>query len=120
MKKKAVGYGLFDSRMVLCCMCSLINFRSSSSSVCDRWMFQLISVAGAPSFSSMAWSHDLCSGNFLDSWSLNTRACFRYCGYEAFREHRWNCHVNSSPYDSVGYGSHLVREGSCFRSVRAS
>ena len=66
--------------MVPCSTCSLMNFCNSSNSTCDRHMFWLMRVAGAPAFSSMAWSHDCFSGNFFDSWSLNMWACFWYCG----------------------------------------
>ncbi len=47
-------------------------------------MFQLMRVAGAPAFSSIAWSHDCFGGNFLDSCSLKTWVCFRYCGGTKF------------------------------------
>jgi len=65
-------------------ICSLMNFCSSSSSVCDRRMFLLMRVVGAPIFSSMVLSHDLFGGNFLDSWSSNTQACFWYWGGTKF------------------------------------
>ena len=41
-------------------------------------------VAGAPAFSSIAWSHNRFRGNFFDSRSSNTRACFQYCGGTKF------------------------------------
>ena len=66
--------------MVPRAVCSLMNLLSSSNSVWDRRMFQLMRVAGAPGFSSMAWSHDLFGGNFFNSWSLKTRVCLWYCG----------------------------------------
>src|SRR5216683_3940448 len=43
-------------------------------------MFQLISVTGAPSFRSMAWSQGCSGGNFFDSSSLNTLAYRWYWG----------------------------------------
>ena len=39
-----------------------------------------MSVAGAPGFSSIAWSQGHGGGNFLDSSSLNTLAYLLYCG----------------------------------------
>src|SRR5216683_4584386 len=79
MKKKAAAYGLLDGHIVPRSTCSLRNFCSSSSSNCESHIFRLMRVAGAPGFSSMAWFYDCFGGNFFDSWSLNTRACFWYC-----------------------------------------
>jgi len=60
--------------------CSLINSHSSCSSICNKCIFWLIRVAGAPGFNSIVWSHNCFGGNFFDSWSLNMWACFWYCG----------------------------------------
>ncbi len=68
----SVGVGIDSST------CSLMNFQSSSNSVCDKHIFWLMSVVGAPAFSSIAWSHDCFSGNFFDSWLLNMCVCFWY------------------------------------------
>src|SRR6266851_8859863 len=64
--------------MVPLLRCSLRNSLSSSCSTWDRQMFRLMSVAGAPSFKSMAWSQGRSGGNFFDSSSLNTLAYHRY------------------------------------------
>ncbi len=79
MKKNAVVYGLFDGCMVPLSMCSFMNFWSSTSSDCDKQMFLLMSVAGAPGFNSIAWSQDRFGGNFFDSCLLNTHTCHWYC-----------------------------------------
>ena len=60
--------------------CSFRNLLSSCCSDCDSRILRLMSVAGAPGFSSIAWSHGRGGGNFLDSSSLNTLVCFLYCG----------------------------------------
>jgi len=60
--------------------CSLRNFLSSSCLSWDRWMFQLMSIDGAPSFRSMAWSQGCSGGNLFDSSSLNTLRYHWYWG----------------------------------------
>ena len=84
MKKKVVAYGLLDGRIIPWSTCSLRNVCSSSNSSCNSRMFLLIRVAGAPGFRLMVWSYNRFSGNFFDSWSSNTRACFRYYGGTKF------------------------------------
>jgi hypothetical protein len=56
MKKNEAAYGLLDGHIVPCCKWSL---RKAESSVCSAWdslMSLLLSVAGAPGFSSISWS----------------------------------------------------------------
>ena len=65
--------------MVLCLRCSNINFCSSLSSACDRGISFLSKDAGAPSFSSIAWSHIFDDGNLCDASSLNTQEYLQYC-----------------------------------------
>ena len=60
--------------------CSFRNFPNSCCSDCESRILRLMRVAGAPGFSSIAWSQGHGGGNFLDSSSLNTLAYFRYCG----------------------------------------
>ena len=43
-------------------------------------MFRLMSVEGAPSFRSIAWSQGRSGGNLFDSSSLNTLVYCRYWG----------------------------------------
>ncbi len=62
-----MAYGLLNGRIVPRSTCSLRNFCSSSNSNCESCIFRLMRVAGAPGFSSMAWSHDRFGGNFFDS-----------------------------------------------------
>jgi hypothetical protein len=60
--------------MVPLSRCSSMNFWSSSSSVADSLMVQLISIGGAPGFNSILWSHGRFGGIFLDSSLLKTLA----------------------------------------------
>ena len=63
MKKKGEAYGDFDFEMYPFSNCSLMKFLSASSSV-SVVGYTLQSIAfGAPSFSSIAWSHGLDGGN---------------------------------------------------------
>ena len=62
----------FDFRMYPFSSCSLMNFLSASSSSLVVGMILQLIASGAPSFSSMAWSHGLDGGKQCDSSSLNT------------------------------------------------
>src|SRR5580693_2521741 len=53
-------------------MCSFTKDRSSTSSACDSGMSFPGSAAGAPGFSSMAWSHGRDGGNSCEASSENT------------------------------------------------
>ena len=78
MKKNADAYGDFDFQIYPFSNCSLMNFLSaSSSSLVVGIILQLI-ASGAPSFSSMAWSHGLDGGNLFDSSLLNIFECHWY------------------------------------------
>jgi len=78
MKKNDAMYWLFDLQMVPFSKCLSINFWSSSCSVVDSLIVLLMSVAGAPSFSSILWSHGFLGKYFFDSWSLKISANIRY------------------------------------------
>jgi hypothetical protein len=65
-------YGLLDGLIVPLAVCSFTKDRSSTSSAWDRGMSFPGSVAGAPGFSSIAWSHGQDGGNSCEASSENT------------------------------------------------
>ena len=74
MKKKGAALGLFDGLIYPFFRCSRINSSNAPCSDLVRaYIFPGI-VLGAPSFSSMAWSHIWEVGNRCDSFSLKTLA----------------------------------------------
>jgi|SRR6266850_2202501 len=79
MKKKDAVYGLLDGQMVPLMRCSLTNLRSSASSGCDKGISFLGRDAGAPGFSSIAWSQMHDRENLCDASSLNTLEYWQYC-----------------------------------------
>jgi hypothetical protein len=56
-----------------------MNSCSSLSSACDKRISFSGRDAGAPSFSSIAWSHILGGGNLCDASLLNTQEYLQYC-----------------------------------------
>jgi hypothetical protein len=65
--------------MVPCVRCSLTILRVSSSSGWDSRISLAGMDAGAPGFSSIAWSHILAGGNSWEASSLKTLENWEYC-----------------------------------------
>ena len=105
MKKKANAYSNLDFRMYPFSSCSLRNFWSaSSSSVIVGMILQSIAL-GAPSLSSIAWSHGLDGGNRWASSSLKTFQCFWYSS--RIYTLSWYCQAScASLLDMVAFREH--------------